>query len=232
MEMPQINLVDFFKYFEGQPHQLEAIQLLQTSMNDSLLRNDSAWVEKFREEPKEPKAPITITPDLMHRLTGYSPESFDDLFCSDCNDLFSDTGFSGSLEAMQMLMANMMHETCNFVFMDEIADGWAYENRADLGNTEPGDGPRFKGAGVLMLTGRYNYSRLAQATGDMRVMEGCEYVTNNYPFTSAEIWIKDNDLYNVCLEQGFDACCYRINGGWNGYDDRRAKFEICKKEMV
>ena len=43
-----------------------------------------------------------------------------------------------------MLMANMMHETCNFVYMKEIADGWAYEGRTDLGNTSPGDGPKYK----------------------------------------------------------------------------------------
>ena len=71
---------------------------------------------------------------------------------------------------MQMLMANMMHETCNFVYMKEIADGWAYEGRTDLGNTSPGDGPKYKGAGVLQLTGKFNYSRLAEGLPDPKVM--------------------------------------------------------------
>lgn len=130
-----------------------------------------------------------------------------------------------------MLMANMMHETCNFVYMKELADGWAYEGRRDLGNTQPGDGPRFKGAGVLQLTGRFNYQRLADGIDDQRVMEGVDYVSNIYPFTSARIWIEENNLLNVCLIEGFDACCVRINGGWNGYEDRLAKYRICQEEM-
>ena len=62
-------------------------------------------------------------------------------------------------------------------------------------------------------------------------MDGVDYVANTYPFTSAQIWIKENDLLNVCLNQGFDSCCTRINGGWNGYDDRLAKYKICQREM-
>ena len=52
-----------------------------------------------------------------------------------------------------------------------------------------------------------------------------DYVANTYPFTSAQIWIKENDLLNVCLNQGFDSCCTRINGGWNGYDDRPGQIQ-------
>ena len=47
----------------------------------------------------------------------------------------------------------------------------------------------------------------------------------------AQIWIKENDLLSVCLNQGFDACCKRINGGWNGYEDRKTKYAICQREM-
>ena len=172
-----------------------------------------------------------ITPELMHRLTGYAASAFDDLFCNDCNALLKDTGFDQHQDASRMLMANMMHETCNFVYMKEIADGWAYEGRRDLGNLHQGDGPRFKGAGVLMLTGRFNYQRLSDKIGDPRVMEGVEYVSAQYPFTSARTWIEENNLLHICNIEGFDACCVRINGGWNGYEDRLAKYRICMQEM-
>ena len=46
-----------------------------------------------------------------------------------------------------------------------------------------------------------------------KVMDGVDYVSNTYPFTVfAKTWITENDLLNVCLNQGFDACCQRING--------------------
>ena len=127
-----------------------------------------------------------------------------------------------------MLIANLMHETGNFRWMKELADGTAYNNRTDLGNG-PNDGPKYKGAGVLQLTGRYNYQKAAEMLHDDLIVErGCDYVADHYPFRSALAWIKDNRLLKVCLEQGFDNCCYRINGGWNGIDDRHRKYQICK----
>ena len=116
--MPQINLIDFFTYYKGTPEQKEGVQLLQASMPDSLLRDVASWVRQYR---KQPEVPVGIcTPELMERLTGHAANTFDSVFCDDCNRLFADTGFSEHLNAMQMLMANMMHETCNFVYMQEI----------------------------------------------------------------------------------------------------------------
>src|SRR5258705_6441209 len=66
-----------------------------------------------------------------------------------------------------LFLSQWAHETCEFRYLEEIADGNAYDLRvnprlaAKLGNTQPGDGPRFKGRGFCMLTGRSNYSRLS-----------------------------------------------------------------------
>ena len=235
--MAKISLPDFFRYFAGTAEQLEAVVLLESMMDSKLLQDDSAWVIKYREQPTPPPAPPVdstvgiCTPELMQRLTGFSADKFDSVFCNDCNRLFHETGFDQHPHCQMMLMANMMHETCNFVYMQEIASGEAYNNRSDLGNG-PTDGPKYKGAGVLQLTGRYNYQRLSDDLGDPKVMDGVDYVSNTYPFTSAKTWIRENDLLNVCLNQGFDACCQRINGGWNGIDDRRAKYGICQREMA
>jgi len=227
--MPEIQLINFFEYYKGTPEQKEGVQLLQSAMPDSLLRDASAWVQQYRKQPEDPGG--ICTSDLMHRLTGHAANTFDDVFCNDCNRLFRETGFDKHLNAMQMLMANMAHETAGFVYMKEIASGNAYNNRSDLGNG-PTDGPRYKGAGVLQLTGRYNYQRLADDINDPKVMDGVDYVSETYPFTSAKTWIKENDLLKVCLTQGFEACCVKINGGYNGFEDRCNYYEKCKLYMV
>lgn len=218
------KLCDAARYFKELPHQIKAWEALEARLPSHLVRE---FLELYRAEAAAPEAPI-FTPLVFEQLTGYSASLFTETECRDADRLMKETGFAEHPEAMCMLVANLMHETGNMRWLRELASGWAYEGRADLGNVRPGDGPRFKGSGVLQLTGRYNYTRLAQALGDNRVLEGCEYVATNYPFMSAKTWIIENDLLNVCLTQGFDACCRRINGGWNGIQDRRQKYNVAK----
>lgn len=221
-----ISLNNCAKYYKELPHQIAAFNFLESKIPEDIL---DEFAEIYRAGPANPTNEI-ITPEVMQKLTGYAANKFDATFCGDFNKLLMNTGFDKHIEAVAMLTANLMHETANFVYMEEIADGWAYEGRTDLGNTQPGDGPKYKGAGVLQLTGRYNYSRAAAELNDPLVLSrGCKYVASHYPFRSAQRWIKDNNLLSVCLNQGFDSCCRRINGGWNGYDDRLAKYGICKK---
>ena len=50
--MPEINLVDVATYYEGLPHQKEALQLLQQSIPDSLLQKSAGWYQKWSETPE------------------------------------------------------------------------------------------------------------------------------------------------------------------------------------
>ena len=129
---------------------------------------------------------------------------------------------------LRHFMSQTAHESGGGRWKKELADGWAYEGRSDLGNTAPGDGPKYKGAGYIQLTGRYNYQRLADFIPDQRVMEGIEYVADTYPFTSAGYWWIDNRMNELCDQgAGVLEVTRRVNGGTNGLADRTAYYEIC-----
>jgi hypothetical protein len=236
------KLNDFFKYYDpkNQKH-VDAINLLQEeveALDPDTMSDYASWVRLFRSK-NSADVGLKFTPFLFERLTGYPAKRFSTEFCHDCANLFDATGFSKHLEASRMLMANLLHESGNMRYFREIASGDAYEFRSDLQNTEPGDGRKFKGTGPLMVTGRghftafYHWLKDVEGIDDPLILKiGCDYVAEKYPFSIAINWIERNNLLKVCLEDGFDACCYKINGGWNGYQDRIDKYDICRKYMV
>ena len=234
-----ISLNDAFFYYKGTAEQRKAVELLEKAIGPELLADDQPWVIQYRAEPeKPPTVPGIINPDLMHRLTGYSAASFNEDFCNDFNEMLRATGFDKHVDATQMLVANLMHESCNFLYMKEIDPGYYLEGRSDLQNTQPGDGPRFRGCGPLQVTGRghatafYEYLKREKGIDEPNILSiGTDWTADHYAFQIAISWIQNNGLLNVCIEKGFDECCYRINGGWNGFDDRKAKFQICQKEI-
>ncbi|NCC41627.1 MAG: hypothetical protein EOM21_19850, partial [Gammaproteobacteria bacterium] len=57
------------------------------------------------------------------------------------------------------------HESGKGKYTEELASGRAYEGRRDLGNTQRGDGVKFKGRGLIQVTGRYNVTRYARYLG-------------------------------------------------------------------
>ena len=73
-------------------------------------------------------------------------------------------GITSPLQIAHFL-AQLAHESGSFLYPEELASGAAYEGRTDLGNNQPGDGRRFKGRGLIQLTGRFNYTKYSQATG-------------------------------------------------------------------
>lgn len=132
----------------------------QTAFDKLSLAYDQA-IKKSNGETMLPLQPATVVPPhinedqlkqmLPQSVWGKIPDILDPL--NKCMDLFDIT--SGLRKSH--FMAQILHETAFFKYSEEIASGAAYEGRADLGNTHPGDGKLFKGRGWLQLTGRGNY---------------------------------------------------------------------------
>lgn len=124
-------------------------------------------------------------------------------------------------------LSQCAHESNRGLWTKELASGERYEFRSDLGNTELGDGPRYKGGGFIQLTGRYNYQQFSDAMGDPRIMEGVDYVSENYPWSSAGYWWSRNNM-NILVDSGatVEDITRRVNNGLNGIEDRRRYYQI------
>ncbi|WP_221392720.1 hypothetical protein [Dyadobacter sp. NIV53] len=144
-------------------------------------------------------------------------------------------------------MAQVSHESGGLFYTEELASGAAYEGRAGLGNIHPGDGVKYKGRGLIQITGRANYKLLSDALeqdfisnptllGGKNIKQ-CTPDQLKYAALSAGwFWTKANlnaiaDKINLLqpIDEGanleyFKAITKRINGGFNGLEDRLHRF--------
>lgn len=128
-------------------------------------------------------------------------------------------------------LAQLAHESAELRYMEEIASGSAYEGRKDLGNTQPGDGKRYKGRGPIQLTGRANYTKYGGLLGLDLVNNPTVAATKEVGFRIAGEFWKLNGLNELADQQEFKAITKRINGGYNGLDDRIKYYDRAKKVM-
>lgn len=128
-------------------------------------------------------------------------------------------------------LAQVGHESGDLLYVKELASGAAYEGRRDLGNTQAGDGVRFKGRGLIQITGRSNYSKCGDALGvDLiahpELLEGTDLACRS----AAWFW-KTHGLNELADQGDFYAITRRINGGTNGLDDRIAHWDRAKEVL-
>jgi putative chitinase len=132
-------------------------------------------------------------------------------------------------------LAQLGHESGSLRYTAELASGTAYEGRTDLGNTQPGDGPRFKGRGLIQITGRANYTSYGNARGK-------DYVTGLNPTLLATdpniaadcsgwFWATRN-LNELADNDDLLTITKRINGGTNGLDDRTRRLKLAKCLLI
>jgi putative chitinase len=138
-------------------------------------------------------------------------------------------------------LAQVGHESGSFRYAREI---WGptpvqrrYEGRADLGNTQPGDGERFKGHGLIQVTGRFNHAdmrdrlrRRGVNCPDFEVVPEALALPEWAAWSAACFW--DSRSLNALADAGeFEKITRRINGGLNGQEDRLQRWERAKAAL-
>lgn len=129
-------------------------------------------------------------------------------------------------------MAQVMHESDGFRHMEEIASGKAYEGRQDLGNTQPGDGRKYKGRGPIQITGRANYRRFGRKIGiALERHPELAAVPSIGLHIALEFW-KHRTLNKYADRDDIMTVTRRINGGFNGLKSRKKNLLLLKSWMV
>ena len=144
--------------------------------------------------------------------------------------------------------AQIGHESGGLYYTEELASGSEYEGRRDLGNIEPGDGPRFKGRGLIQISGRDNYSMISKELGvdfisspDLLGGRNADQSTTeqlkNAAFSAGWFWNNHHinsiaDKINASSPidenenlQNFTRITIEINGGRNGLNDRIERYK-------
>jgi predicted chitinase len=126
-------------------------------------------------------------------------------------------------------LAQMDHESGGFNYMNELSSGKQYEGRKDLGNTEQGDGIKYKGRGYIQLTGKANYKKYGDMIGQDLVNNPDLAADPNIASQIALAYWNDKKIGGKTLSEqakagNFDMVTKGINGGFNGKGDRDTKF--------
>lgn len=163
----------------------------------------------------------------LFRKLGASPARAADLAVA-ANRFFPEYGVLDSGLRLAHFLAQLGHESGSFKYMEEIASGEKYEGRKDLGNTQAGDGKRYKGRGPIQLTGRANYRTYGRAIGiDLESNPEIAAVPSIGLHTALEYW-KSRKINALADRDDLTAVTRAVNGGTNGFEDRKRRLSELK----
>ena len=168
---------------------------------------------------------MTITPSRLTEIMGITAAA-SERWAKPLNDAMAMYSIN-TYKRMAAFLAQIGHESGRLVYTREIwgptAAQRGYEGRADLGNTHPGDGQKYRGRGLIQITGRANYRAVSKALG-INFEEHPELLEQPEEAAMSAGWFWHSRNLNVFAdegsESGFKAITKRINGGHNGLEDR------------
>jgi putative chitinase len=129
-------------------------------------------------------------------------------------------------------LAQCAHESDGFCTTVEYASGREYEGRRDLGNVHPGDGVRFKGRGLIQVTGRAN----AGACGKFLCVDFLSHpeLLAQFPYAAmSAVWFWSTRSLNALADRDdIIAVTHRVNGGELGLASRRIYLAHAKSALA
>ena len=133
-------------------------------------------------------------------------------------------------------IAQIGHESGQLRYVKEI---WGptkaqarYEGRSDLGNNQPGDGSRFRGRGLIQITGRDNYMACGGGLG-LDLIKQPELLEKPQHGCMSAAWFWSSRGLNTLADTGeFDKITQRINSGQTGAADRQALYARALKVLA
>ena len=128
-------------------------------------------------------------------------------------------------------IAQVAHESDCFNAMEEYASGEDYEGRDDLGNTQPGDGVRFKGRGLIQLTGRDNYTKFSKAMNQDFIAQPQLLAQSPWAIWAAGWYWNDKHLNEYADRDDLEGVTRGVNGSQNGLEDRRDYLQKAKSVL-
>jgi len=198
-----------------------------TTADSSTTTDGSATVEPAfftNPEPAPEPAPPAVTPDELARIVPGIPAEKIGQYIAPLNEAMAHNGIDTPVRQAAFI-AQLAVESDSFRTFEEYASGRAYEGRADLGNTEPGDGVRYKGRGAIQITGRHNYEKLSEHTGVDFVAHPEWLAAPENAFTTAAWYWTSRNLNHVADTAGIVRVSELVNGGHHALSRRIADFE-------
>lgn len=174
---------------------------------------------------------MPITKEQLRVIAPTIKEPNLSIYTTEFNDTMDKYQITG-LSEMCMFLAQTLHESGACRYVKELADGKAYEGRKDLGNINPGDGVRYKGRGLIQITGLTNYQQISKDFG-VDFVKSPELLEQPHWATRSAGWFwnsrKLNSIAKDNTEAAFLAVTKKINGGTNGLEDRKNYWNNAKK---
>jgi putative chitinase len=179
-----------------------------------------------------------LTTEQLHAIMPQLPAAKGATFFPFLTAAVSEFGIDAPARTAAFL-AQLAHESGQFRFMEELWGPTESQRRYEppgqlastLGNTEPGDGKRFKGRGPIQITGRANYRRFGDLLGLDLIADPTRAALPDVAFRIAGLfWSKKglNELADKVTPEAFKEITRRINGGSKGLAERERFYQTAK----